>query len=501
MRNLCTRLRPRPLARGVRPSSRMPAAPRASSNPLQSALAGLSSMFGGESAAAPSSAASRPLASVFTDVAPAWDELASLIAEAGYTPPSMEEGPPNVLSLSRTFGSTSSPPRVTLYRDHAAWCPYCEKVLLQLELKRIPYTVVKEAMRCYGPKTPEYLAKVPSGLLPALELDGRLITESAVIADLLEAAFPDHRPLVPTDPQRVARHAALLRLERRLFGDWLGWLVQGYGRDAFYSTIGLVNDALASAPDGGPFFNGTEITQADVVFAPFLERIAASIPYYKGEMVRGTGAWPALDTWFNAMDALPEFISIRSDAYTHVHDLPPQLGGCIETGTPAQRAAAAAIDGTDGAAWRLPLPPLASDPFDPWPGEDPPADRLRAAARLVGNHAAVTKFAARGSAPPGRPRVGAPLADPFALPDEPALPAVDAALRHVAHALLVGVEAKQSGMHALSVAASGQGVDATKAVAAARYLRDRVGVPRDLPLPAARQLRAHLNWFIDGVSV
>ena len=498
---LCTRLRPRPLARGVRPSSRTPIAPRASSNPLQSALAGLSSMFGGgDSAAAPSSAPSRPLAAAFADVAPTWDDLASLVAEAGYTPPSMEEGPPNVLSLSRTFGTTS-PPRVTLYRDHAAWCPYCEKVLLQLELKRIPYKVVKEPMRCYGPKTPEYLAKVPSGLLPALELDGRLVTESAVIADLLEAAFPDHRPLVPTDAARASRHAALLRLERRLFGDWLGCLVQGYGRDAFYSTIGLVNDALASAPDGGPFFNGKEMTQADVVFAPFFERIAASIPYYKGERVRGTGAWPALDAWFDAMDALPEFIAIRSDAYTHVHDLPPQSGGCIETGTPAQVAAAAAIDGTDGAAWRLPLPPLANDPFDPWPGEDPPADRLRAAARLVGNHVAVTKFAARGSAPPGRPRVGAPLADPFALSDEPALPSVDAALRHVAHALLVGVETKQGGAHALTVAEGGQGADAPKAVAAARYLRDRVGVPRDLPLPAARQLRAHLNWFIDGVSL
>lgn len=32
------------------------------------------------------------------------------------------------------------------------------------------------------------------------------------------------------------------------------------------------------------------------------------------------------------------------------------------------------------------------------------------------------------------------------------------------------------------------------------YLRDRVGVPRDLPLPAARQLRAHLNWFIDSLQ-
>ena len=31
------------------------------------------------------------------------------------------------------------------------------------------------------------------------------------------------------------------------------------------------------------------------------------------------------------------------------------------------------------------------------------------------------------------------------------------------------------------------------------YLRDRVGVPRDMSYPAAMQLRAHLQYLIDGL--
>lgn len=104
----------------------------------------------------------------FTDAAPSWEELERLLVVAqmaeGIAEPDLENGPTNPHALQRLFGS-SAPSRVKLYRDSAAWwcvaftprgvahsaiSPYCEKVWLQLEEKRIPYTVEKINMRCYG---------------------------------------------------------------------------------------------------------------------------------------------------------------------------------------------------------------------------------------------------------------------------------------------------------------------------------------------------------------
>ena len=46
-------------------------------------------------------------------------------------------GPPHTDALLRLFDAKDeSEVRVTLYRDSAAWCPYCQKVWLMLEEKR-----------------------------------------------------------------------------------------------------------------------------------------------------------------------------------------------------------------------------------------------------------------------------------------------------------------------------------------------------------------------------
>ena len=45
----------------------------------------------------------------------------------------------NSYSNLRLFGHTKNDVMVTLYRDRHSWCPYCQKIWLWLEYKRIPY--------------------------------------------------------------------------------------------------------------------------------------------------------------------------------------------------------------------------------------------------------------------------------------------------------------------------------------------------------------------------
>ena len=62
-----------------------------------------------------------------------------------------------------------------------------------------------------------------------MELDGKLYVESADIMRLLEQEFPEKVPLMPPQGSLERQRAdSLMRLERRLFSDWLSWLCQSW---------------------------------------------------------------------------------------------------------------------------------------------------------------------------------------------------------------------------------------------------------------------------------
>jgi len=372
-----------------------------------------------------------------------WQQLSSLTRYAASDTEALRvNGPTNSHTDLRLFGKPESEVRLTLFRDKHAWCPYCQKIWLWLEEKQIPYRVQKVTMFCYGDKESWYKKKVPSGMLPAIELDGNIVTESDVVLAELEDAFgPLHRSM--SDPEVVP----LRKLERMLFGSWCQWLCypsssrqeELFNSEQFESVVERVELALAATD--GPFFLGT-FSVADVVFVPYVERMSASLFYYKGYTLRDPQRHPHLAAWFDALEERDTYRGTQSDFHTHCHDLPPQMGGCYQHRTPEQQRCLKMVN---SGPWN----DLADARF-----EEPADSCEHALYRVTKHHENIIN--------------ANPCKDKQKV-DE----ALRCALSHM--------------MHQGQLEAPPKGSDSILG-----YIKDRVNVPRDMPVHAARRFRTAL---------
>jgi glutathione S-transferase len=364
-----------------------------------------------------------------------WSELADL---TDFSVDSIN-GDTNAQARLRLFGQTEADVRVTLYRDNHAWCPYCQKIWLWLEEKQIPYRIEKVTMFCYGEKESWYKRQVPSGMLPAIALDGRIITESDDILIALEKVFGVLR-LGMSDPTVLT----MRQLERMLFRAWCGWLCRPAGsmaaeqqnRKQFTGVVALVEEALSSTPS--PYFLDGFST-ADVIFTPYIERMNASLYYYKGYSLRSENVH--LAAWFNAMESRATYRGTQSDFHTHVHDLPPQMGGCWENGEPQMLLNKIRVD------------------HGPWHGlpdvtyPEPATSKAEALQRVIKHRANIIKVN----------------------PADHQL--FEEALRCALTHMMTGEVCTPPPASDLAL----------------RYLRDRINVPRDMSIYAAKQLRTALE--------
>ncbi len=348
-------------------------------------------------------------------------------------------GATNAKARLRLFGQSESDVRVTLYRDNHAWCPYCQKIWLWLEEKQVPYRIEKVTMFCYGEKESWYKRKVPSGMLPAIELDGRIIKESDDILIALEKVFG------PLNQGMKDRGVLPLRqLERLLFRAWCSWLCypasssrqEQRNREQFTQVVAKVEQALAQTL--GPYFLDN-FGIVDVIFTPYVERMNASLYYYKGYSMREEN--PRFSAWFDAMETRPTYRGTQSDFHTHVHDLPPQMGGCWENGEPQMLINKARVN--NGPWFGLP------DVGYP----EPENSREEALQNIIKHQTNITRVN--------------PADDKL----------FDEALRCALTHMMTGKEC----------------VPPPNSDVGLRYLRDRINVPRDMSIYAAKHFRKSLE--------
>jgi len=82
------------------------------------------------------------------------------------------------------------------------------RVRIALNLKGVDYVRREVPLLEGAQRSPEHLARNPQGLVPALEAEGRVFTQSLAILDWLDSRYPEPR-LIPADPD--ARAEALSR--------------------------------------------------------------------------------------------------------------------------------------------------------------------------------------------------------------------------------------------------------------------------------------------------
>uniref|UniRef100_K1P0S1 maleylacetoacetate isomerase n=1 Tax=Magallana gigas TaxID=29159 RepID=K1P0S1_MAGGI len=161
------------------------------------------------------------------------------------------------------------------YRSSAAY-----RVRIALNLKGLEYEQVTISLIDGAQKSEEYRAINPSGFVPALEVDGHLMTQSLSIINYLNAAYPEP-PFAPTDLIAAAHVRSMaqivasdihpvnnLRILKYLKTD-LG--VEEDAKNTWYAhwiTEGFTGLEALAKQHGGEYLSGDVPGLADICLVP-----------------------------------------------------------------------------------------------------------------------------------------------------------------------------------------------------------------------------------------
>jgi len=170
---------------------------------------------------------------------------------------------------------------ITLYDYWRSSASY--RVRIALNLKELAYERVVVNLLEGEHHGDAHRQRSPIGYVPALAIDGRMMTQSLAIIEYLDARFP-HPALLPADPAEAARlraiaHAIAMDIHPICNLNVTNHHAAAFGGDAtakddwmvYFMTRGLLAvEAMADHPATGPFLHGAAPGLADCVLVPQL---------------------------------------------------------------------------------------------------------------------------------------------------------------------------------------------------------------------------------------
>jgi len=184
--------------------------------------------------------------------------------------------------------------------------PYVARVLMYASLKGIELELESAPG---GMGSDEYKAINVTGKIPALQTDAGVISESTVICDYLEAAFPEPS-LLPAEPMLLAQARMIARMTDLYVAPHNSPLTRMRASGGHDQAI--IDQQAAEFAKGfafiersmgpGPFAAGDSPTIGDCALAPFIVMLKQTVFSNFAEVVDPTVADGRIAVWWQAIN-------------------------------------------------------------------------------------------------------------------------------------------------------------------------------------------------------
>ncbi|KAF8021949.1 hypothetical protein BT93_G2171 [Corymbia citriodora subsp. variegata] len=149
-------------------------------------------------------------------------------------------------------------------------CPFCQRVLLTLEEKKVPYKTLLINLS----EKPQWLLEVnPEGKVPLIKIDDKWIADSDVIVGILEEKYPE--PPLTTPPEFAS-------VGSKIFISFVKFVKSKDPSDgteqALLDELKALDEHLKSH---GPYIAGEKITAVDLSLAPKLFHLEVALGHFK----------------------------------------------------------------------------------------------------------------------------------------------------------------------------------------------------------------------------
>ncbi|XP_052817899.1 glutathione S-transferase omega-1-like [Mya arenaria] len=204
-----------------------------------------------------------------------------------------------------------TPGKLRLYSMQS--CPYAHRTRMVLLHKGIDHEIVNIHLQ---DKPEWFLEKItPLGKVPTIQLDDRIVFDSLIVNDYLDAMYPETK-LNPDDPYQLARDRMLLEKYGKFSGAF---------HKVFFTFAGdkEANENMFAALDefeldikkrGTPFLGGDKPMMVDFNTWPhivILPLLAYSLN--NPELELSPDRYPAVTSWINKMEEVPAVQQTKFD--------------------------------------------------------------------------------------------------------------------------------------------------------------------------------------------